>query len=232
MTDLRGKVALITGAKGGLGSFVTNAFLDRRRIGRRSLTLNPCVGLPNPEFHAFAAELSSADATNSVVTAVKDQLGHIDVLVHLLGGFAGGVPVAETEDATFDQMIDLNLRSAFLITRAVLPHMRTAGGGRLVAVGSRAAVDANAGSGVYSASKAALIALMRAVARENADRCISANVVLPATMDTPANRAANPGTDYSRWVQPAQVANLIVALSSDGIAQVNGAVIPVYGREA
>jgi NAD(P)-dependent dehydrogenase (short-subunit alcohol dehydrogenase family) len=231
MTDLNGKIALITGAKGGLGTFVTNAFLDAgASVAGVSRSIR-ASDFPHPDFHAFAVALSSADNANSVVAAVNAELGRIDVLVHLLGGFAGGVSVTETADTTFDQMIDVNLRSTFLITRAVLPQMRAAGRGRLVAVGSRAAVDANAGAGVYSASKAALIALMRAIALENADRCISANVVLPGTMDTPANRAADSGADHSRWVQPAQVANLILALSSEGLAQVNGAVVPVYGRE-
>jgi NAD(P)-dependent dehydrogenase (short-subunit alcohol dehydrogenase family) len=128
-------------------------------------------------------------------------------------------------------MLDLNLRSAFYIIKAVLPYMREQRKGRLIGVGSRAAVDGNACAGAYSASKAALIVMMRAVAAENSDRCISANVVLPGTMSTPANRAANPNADTSKWVEPVQVANLIVGLASDDLAQVNGAAIPIYGRE-
>jgi NAD(P)-dependent dehydrogenase (short-subunit alcohol dehydrogenase family) len=162
---------------------------------------------------------------------VVARFGRLDVLVHLVGGFAGGVSVADTDDSTLEQMLDLNLRSAFYMFKAVLPHMREQRSGRLIGVGSRAAVDGNAGAGAYSASKAALIAFIRAVATENKDRCISANVVLPGTMNTPANRAANPNADTSKWVEPAQVTNLIVCLASDDLAQVNGAAIPIYGRE-
>jgi NAD(P)-dependent dehydrogenase (short-subunit alcohol dehydrogenase family) len=128
-------------------------------------------------------------------------------------------------------MLEMNLRSAFYIARAVLPHMRAAGSGRILAIGSRAAVEPGAGAGAYSASKAALVSLIRTLAVENKDRCISANVILPGTMDTPANRAADPKADFSRWVQPSQVAGMLLHLASDAAAQVSGAVIPVYGRD-
>jgi NAD(P)-dependent dehydrogenase (short-subunit alcohol dehydrogenase family) len=156
----------------------------------------------------------------------------IDALSHLMGGFAGGSRVADTDDAVFDQMIDMNLRSAFHMMRAVLPRMRAHGSGRIIAIGSKAAVEPAPMAGVYAASKAALVSLVRTVARENADRGISVNVVLPGTMDTPANRSFQPGGDYSKWVSPAQVASLLVHLASDAASQISGAVIPVYGSEA
>jgi NAD(P)-dependent dehydrogenase (short-subunit alcohol dehydrogenase family) len=108
--------------------------------------------------------------------------------------------------------------------------MRRAGGGRIVAIGSRAAESPGATVGAYSASKAALVSLIRTVAIENKDAGITANVILPGTMDTPANRAAMPGADISQWVQPASVASLIVWLASDAGKDVTGAAIPVYGR--
>jgi NAD(P)-dependent dehydrogenase (short-subunit alcohol dehydrogenase family) len=127
-------------------------------------------------------------------------------------------------------MLDLNLNSAFYVLRAVIPLMRRAGTGRIVAIGSRAAEDPGPGVGAYSASKAALVSLLRTVAAENKDLAITANVILPGTMDTPANRQAMPGADTSKWVQPASVASLIVWLANDAGKDVNGAVIPVYGR--
>jgi NAD(P)-dependent dehydrogenase (short-subunit alcohol dehydrogenase family) len=157
------------------------------------------------------------------------QLGRIDVLVHAVGGFAGGNSVADTDDATLDKMLELNYRSAFFMARAVLPHMRQQGGGRVLAVASRQAVEPGAMVGAYSASKAALVALVHTIALENKDRFISANTVLPATMDTPANRAADPKADPAQWVRPAQVAALLVHLASDAGAPVTGAAIPVYG---
>jgi len=228
---LEGKAVLITGAKGGLGTFVTNAFLD---AGAQVAGISRSIrdeDFPNSSFHAIAAELSSLDAARSAVNTAIQKLGRIDALVHLVGAFAGGASIPEIDDATFERMIDLNLRSAFHIVRATLPGMRAQGSGRILAIGSKAAVESQPLSACYSASKAALVAFIRAVAAENRDRCISANIVLPGTMDTPVNRSASPEADYSKWVQPQQVAAMLVHLASDEGAQVNGAAIPIYGRE-
>ena len=231
MNTLEGKVALITGAKGGLGSFITQAFLaaGANVVGvSRSIQASD---FPHPGFAAVPAELSSGEAARKVADDIVAQLGRIDTLVHVVGGFAGGQSVADTDDATLDKMLDLNYRSAFFMARAVLPHMRQQGDGRILAVASRQAVEPGAMVGAYSASKAALVALIHTIALENKDRRISANTVLPGTMDTPANRAADPKADPLQWVQPAQVAALLVHLASDAGAQVTGAAIPIYGRQ-
>ena len=132
---------------------------------------------------------------------------------------------------TFERMLDVNLKSAFYMARAVLPHMRNRGGGRILAIGSRAAVEPSPGAGAYAASKAALVSLIRTIAAENKDRGISANVILPGMMDTPLNRKFDPQADYSKWVQPGQVASLLLSLASDAMPQVSGAAIPIYGAE-
>jgi NAD(P)-dependent dehydrogenase (short-subunit alcohol dehydrogenase family) len=177
------------------------------------------------------AELSTGEAARQLADEVAAKFQRIDVLVHLVGGFAGGKPVHETDDATLDRMLDMNLKSAFFMARAVLPHMRKQGAGRIIAIGSRAAVEASPGAGLYAASKAALVSLIRTIAAENKDRNISANAILPGTMDTPVNRKSDPLADFSKWVQPGQVANLTVTLALDGLSEVSGAVIPVYGAE-
>jgi len=228
---LEAKVGLITGAKGGLGRFVTEAFLaaGARVVGvSRSIQASD---FPNQGFTALAAELSDGEAARRIAGDIITRFGRIDVLVHVMGGFAGGKSVAETDDETLDKMLNLNYRSAFFVARAVLPHMLQQGGGRILAVASRQAVEPGAMVGAYGASKAALVALIRTIALENKDHNISANTVLPGTMDTPANRAADPTADPSQWVQPAQVAALLVHLASDAGAQVTGAAIPVYGRQ-
>jgi NAD(P)-dependent dehydrogenase (short-subunit alcohol dehydrogenase family) len=225
------KVVLITGAKGGLGTFVTNKFLSS---GATVVGISRSIkqsDFPAPNFTALAAELSNDASAGKVVDMVLSQHGRVDALVHLMGGFAGGKSLAETDEATFEQMADVNLRSAFYIFRAVVPHMRKAGSGAVTAIGSRAAVEPQAGLAVYGAFKAALVSLVRTLAIENSDAGITANVILPGTMDTPANRAAMPAADFSRWVQPAHVADLIFWLCSEGAAQVSGAVIPMYGRD-
>ena len=158
------------------------------------------------------------------------QYGKIDLLAHLVGGFAGGKTIAETDDATWQRMFDANLNSTFHILRAVIPEMRKAGAGRIIAIGSRAAEDPGPKVGAYSASKAALVSLIKTVALENKDAGITANVILPETMDTPTNRKDMPGSDISQWVQPASVASLILWLASDAGKDVTGAAIPVYGR--
>jgi NAD(P)-dependent dehydrogenase (short-subunit alcohol dehydrogenase family) len=230
--NLQGKVVVITGANGGLGNFVTNAFLE---AGAQVAGVSRSIGgaeFPSERFTAISAEISNREDARSLIDATLAKFARIDGLVHLVGGFAGGKTVAETDDATLDKMLDLNLRSAFLMMRAVLPQMRTQGSGRILAIGSKAAVEPAANAAVYAASKAALVSLVRTVARENSDRNIAANVVLPGTMDTPANRKSDPGADFSKWVQPSQVAQLLVHLMADQSSQINGAVIPVYGGEA
>lgn len=218
MSSLEGKTVIVTGAKGGLGSFVTEGFLaaGARVVGvSRSIQ---ATDFPHPEFTALPAELSSGDAARQVAATVSERCGRIDVLAHVIGGFSGGQSVAETDDATFERMLDLNYRAAFYIARAVLPQMRAQGGGRIIAVASRQAAEPSAMTGAYSASKAALVALIRTIALENKDRCISANTVLPGTMSP-------------EFVHPAQVAGMIVHLASDGAAQVTGAAIPIYGNQ-
>src|SRR3954465_2026241 len=168
--DLHGRVVLITGAKGGLGSFVTNSFLE---CGARVFGVSRSMAdsdFPHPNFSAVAAELSDGDRARQVVENVVGKAGPIDGLVHRVGAFAGGRSVAETDDVTLDKMLDLNLRSAFHVIRAILPIMRAQGSGRVVAIGSKAAVEPAPMAGVYAASKAALISLMRTVARENSDQ--------------------------------------------------------------
>jgi NAD(P)-dependent dehydrogenase (short-subunit alcohol dehydrogenase family) len=223
------KIALVTGADGGLGTQVTLALLDSgATVIGVSRKIQP-ASTGGPSFIALAADLSSPEKAKTLVDGVASRFGRLDILAHLVGGFAGGKTIAETDDATFQRMLDLNLNSAFYVLRAVIPHMRRAGSGRIIAIGSRAAEDPGPGVGAYSASKSALVSLIQTVALENKDLAITANVLLPGTMDTPANRQAMPGADTSKWVQPASVASLIVWLAGEAGKDVNGAVIPVYG---
>ena len=224
------KTALVTGADGGLGVHVTKALLD---AGFLVAGLAPKIkqsDFDDPRFTALPARLDSLEAAKRSADAVITKFGKIDVLAHLVGGFAGGPSVAETDDATFRRMFEMNVDSAFHILRAVLPHMRKAGTGRIIAIGSRAAESPGPGVGAYSASKAALVSLIRTVAVENKDSGITANVILPGTIDTPANRKAMPKADITNWVQPAAIASLMVWLASDAAGDMTGGVIPLYGR--
>jgi NAD(P)-dependent dehydrogenase (short-subunit alcohol dehydrogenase family) len=218
------KVVLITGAKGGLGSSVTEAFLAAgATVAGVSRSIQDS-DFDSPRFYAVPGELTSPDAAKSVVDAVIARSGRVDVLAHLVGAFAPG-----SDEAVMDQMWNVNFRSTVLIVNAVLPHMKGQGAGRIIATGSRAAVEASPGVAAYAASKAAVVSFIKSVAAENLDSGISANAVLPGTMDTAANRKAMPGADFSKWVRTEQVAQLILALASDDMSDVRGAAIPIYG---
>ena len=228
---MKGKVALVTGANGGLGTYVTQALLD---AGATVVGLSRKIqqsDFSSPSFTALPAEISTVAGAKSAVDAIVARFGRLDILVHTVGGFAGGQSIAETDDATFQRMFDMNLNSAFYLLRAAIPVMRQTANGRIVAIGSRAALEPGAGVGAYSASKAALVSLIQTVAVENKDAGITANVILPGTMDTPTNRKFMPNADFSKWVRPASVASLIAWLVGDAGKDVNGAVIPVYGSD-
>jgi NAD(P)-dependent dehydrogenase (short-subunit alcohol dehydrogenase family) len=229
--SLSDKTVLITGANGGLGMAVTKAFLEAGAQVAGVAKKIQNSDFPHPNFIAYPAELGSADAARAVAASVTAKWGKIEILVHLVGAFAGGKSVADTDDALLERMLEVNLRTAFHMFRAVLPGMRARGAGRILAIGSRTATGPRPMVGAYSASKAALVSLVGTIALENKDRGISANVILPGTMDTPANRVAMPGSDPGKWVQPSQVASLLVHLASDQSSQISGAVIPILGGE-
>jgi NAD(P)-dependent dehydrogenase (short-subunit alcohol dehydrogenase family) len=228
---MKDKVVLVTGADGGLGTHVTRAFLDAGAITVGTSRKIQQSSFNYPNFTALPAEISTRENAQTIVDQVLSRFGKLDILVHTVGGFAGGQSIADTDDVTFQQMLDLNLNCAFHILRAALPPLRKTGKGRLIAIGSRAAVDPGPSVGAYSASKAAMVSLMKTVALENKDAGLTANVILPGTIDTPANRKAMPNSDFSKWVRPASIASLIVWLVSEAGSDVDDAAIPVYGAE-
>ncbi|HVO98320.1 MAG TPA: SDR family NAD(P)-dependent oxidoreductase [Bryobacteraceae bacterium] len=216
---------LITGASGGLGTAVCRAF------GEDGATV---IGVARNWLHGEAFTTIAADLTTEAgcEAMVREALTHgpIDALAHLMGGFGGGQSVAETDDQTWDGMMTLNLRAAFCAMRAALKPMMAAEYGRIVAVGSRAAVEPMKNFAAYSVSKAGLVALVKNVAVEGKDFGITANVVLPSVIDTPPNRKAMPDANVSKWVTPESIAELVVWLASKRAGDVSGAVIPIYGR--
>jgi NAD(P)-dependent dehydrogenase (short-subunit alcohol dehydrogenase family) len=181
-----------------------------------------------------ALMLAETDATDpdSIAAAIEDveaEWGSIEALVHLVGAWRGGEPVHELSIETWDRMLDLNLRSAMLCTRAVLPAMRDRGWGRVVLVSSRTAKEGRAGQAAYAIAKNGVAVLAETIAEENRGLNVTANVVAPSAMDTPANRAAMPDADFSKWVPPADVAAGISYLVSEAAGQLRGAWLPIYG---
>ena len=228
---MKGKVVLVTGANGGLGTSVTRAFLDAGATVVGTSRRIQASEFRNSNLVAIPAELSKGEGAKSLVDQLVAQFGKLDVLAHTVGGFAGCQTLAETYDSTFQRMMDMNLNSTFQILRATVPLLRKTGAGRIIAIGSRAALEPGANVGAYSASKAAMVSLIRTVAVENHEAGMTANVILPGTMDTPSNREAMPKADFSKWVRTETVAGLMVWLARDAGTDVNGAVIPVYGTE-
>ncbi|MEZ5400488.1 MAG: SDR family NAD(P)-dependent oxidoreductase [Bryobacteraceae bacterium] len=220
---------IITGASGGLGATVTGVFRGAGfRVAAVARRWNE--GASDSDFVPISADLTSRAGAELAVMQGLAALGGIDALVHLAGGFRGGANIEDTSDAVWDAMLDLNLKSAVHLLRAAIPVMRAQGRGRVVMVGSRAAVDPSPGLSAYAASKAALLSLAQTAAAELRDSGVTVNALLPSTIDTPANREAMGEEQASRWVQPASLASLILWLCSDAGRDVTGAAIPVYGR--
>ena len=231
MNEFDNRVVLITGANGGLGTAVTRAFLGAGASVAGSAKSILDSDFANPRFAAIPADLTVAKSARQLVDATMSRFGKIDALVHVMGGFAGGSPIPETDDDTWDLMMNVNLRAAFNVLRVVIPPMRQAARGRIVAISSRQAVEPAPNLSAYNTSKAALVALIRTAALENKDAGITANTILPGTMNTEANRKASPDADHSKWVQTGHVAGIAAFLVSDAGGDITGAAIPVYGAD-
>ena len=169
------------------------------------------------------ADLAEDTGARAVAAALPD----VDVLVNGVGGFAGGAPLHETDLEVWDRMFRTNVRTAVAMSRAVLPGMLARGRGSIVNVASRAAFERPPGLAAYAASKAAVVALTESLQREVLAQGLRVNAVVPTTIDTPANRAAMPGADFSLWTPPARIADVIHWLASDASATVRGALVPV-----
>lgn len=226
---LRDKAVLITGATGGLGAAVTQTFLEAgAAVYGAARTWKPGE-IPSGSFQPLEADLTTAAGCRLCVERVLEKSARLDAVVHLAGGFAGGARVEDIDDHTWDHMLNLNLRSAFLLFRETLPVMRAARAGRLIAIGSRAGIEPAASMAAYGVAKSGLHALIQAIAAEAKGTAITANAVVPTTIDTAANRAAMPQADFSKWVAPRSIAALLIWLASDASAGVNGALIPMPG---
>jgi NAD(P)-dependent dehydrogenase (short-subunit alcohol dehydrogenase family) len=225
--------AIVTGGTGGLGAAVVRRLLDDgwRVVVPWVVEAELKRVQEHPDLELVQADLFDPQAVAEVarVGAGADS-APLRGLVNLVGGFAIGGRVHETAIEEFEKQFRLNLRSSYLMTQAALASMLEHGGGSIVCVGTRAAVQPFRGAAGYISSKAAVIAFAQAVAVEYRDDGIRCNAILPSVIDTPANRASMPKADYERWVKPEAIAGVIAHLLSDDSEPVSGAAIPVYGR--
>jgi NAD(P)-dependent dehydrogenase (short-subunit alcohol dehydrogenase family) len=227
--DLSGKVIAVTGAYGALGAAVA---ITLEGFGARIAHLDHApvpTGMRTGSLAYGGVDLADDAAAQGVMAQIAKDAGRLDGLVNIAGGFhfeklEGGAL------ETWDAMYRMNLRTAVASCKAALPHLLKAGNARIINIGAMGAVKAGAGMGSYAASKAGVAKLTEALADELKDRGITVNALLPSTLDTPRNRSDMPTADFSRWVAPSALGEVIAFLVSDAAAAVTGALIPVAGR--
>jgi NAD(P)-dependent dehydrogenase (short-subunit alcohol dehydrogenase family) len=236
MFDFTDQVVVVTGAAGNLGSAVARAFhaagakltLIDRAPDRLPGLFPDLAGSPD-HYLATSVDLGDVGAVDAMVKEALTRFGRIDVLANTVGGFRAGTPVHETSLEAWDFMLNLNVRTAFIISRAVVPAMLERQRGKIIHVASRAALQGSSKSAAYSASKSALLRLTESLSAELKRVGINVNCVVPWTIDTPQNRESMPNAHFDRWVEPEAVADVILFLASDAARAVHGAAIPVYG---
>lgn len=226
-------VVIVTGGAGALGQAVVAWFTSR---GARVAVLDYSDELlanayPSPSSqHAYiACDLTNRESTADAVGRVVREFGQVNILANIAGGFLMGEAVHETSDKTWDFLFDLNTRSVLNTAAAVVPVMLANGGGKVVNVAARAGIAGAAAMGAYTASKASVMRLTESMALELREQNINVNAVMPSLIDTPRNRADMPDADYSKWVSPDDIAEVIGYLASDAAKAVHGACVPVDG---
>lgn len=230
MSGVENKVVIVTGAAGNLGRAVASAF---HRQGAQLLLADfNRAGLEDIEEPAekVQVDLTSEASVQAMAESALQRYGRIDVLANIAGGFIMGPGLHETELKDWEFMMNLNARSVFLASKAVIPAMLEQGSGSIVSVSARAAKEGKPNMGPYCASKSVVITLTESMAAEHKYNNINVNCILPGTIDTPQNRDDMPDAKHENWVPPSALADVIVFLASDEARYVTGAAIPVYGR--
>jgi NAD(P)-dependent dehydrogenase (short-subunit alcohol dehydrogenase family) len=223
-----GKVIVVTGASGALGTVVAEVALARgARVAGVDHAPTQVPATPS-RLELGGVDLTDAAQARKTIDAVVSHFGRLDALINIAGGFAFEA-IAEGDPRTWQHMYALNVLTALNASQSAIPHLARSGAGRIVNVGAMGALQAGAGMGPYAASKAGVHRLTEALAAEWKGS-ITVNAVLPSTIDTPANRASMPKADFAKWVKPQELADVILFLVSDAASAVTGALLPVSGR--
>jgi len=232
-----GKVVLVAGGTGGLGRAVSLAFLQEGakvvvtyRNQKEFETLRSAAGANASSLEGRSADVTDEAAVRELIDAVLSKYGRLDALVNTVGGYVAGVNLWETDPKLFDQMLTLNLRSGYVLARAVVPAMLKQKRGAIVNIAAKAAVDHGAGAAAYAASKAGAVAMMDSLAAEVKGTGVRVNSILPSIIDTETNRKAIPKADFAKWPKPEDIARVILFLCSDEAKVIHGASMPVYGE--
>jgi NAD(P)-dependent dehydrogenase (short-subunit alcohol dehydrogenase family) len=231
--DFSGKVVLITGGTGALGRAVAQAFGTWKATTVVTYIIDEEMKDVKAKIKTIVelikADITKEDQAKKLVSHVINTYDTIDVLVNVVGGYLGGKTVAELDETEWDKMMNMNLKSAFLISKHVIPLMISAKHGKIVHISSRTGLKSDGYDSAYSASKSGLIRLVESISEEVKEHGINVNCILPSTIDTEANRNAMPNSDFSKWVKTEDLANLVLFLCSDEAKVINGAAIPAYG---
>lgn len=229
-------VVLVAGGTGALGRAVTSEFLEEGATVVVTYRNQPEWERFKSSASAYASRLEGHEvdvtdeaAVRQLVEKILSKHGRLDAMVNAVGGYAGGLNFWEMETKVFEQMLNLNLRSGYALSRAAVPAMLKQGHGVIVNVASKAALDHSAGASAYSASKAAAVAMMDSLAADLKGTGVRANTILPSIIDTEVNRKAMPNANFAKWPKPRDIARVILFLCSDDAKLVHGASIPVYG---
>lgn len=232
--DVQGKVVLMTGAAGALGSAVARSFAERGArvvlVDRQAERLGEMFGDLPDALLIGSIDVTDADAVRRMVDQTIAERGRIDALINMAGTWRGGKPVHETGLDTWDLLMDLNAKSVFIVSQAVIPHMIAQRYGKIASIAAKSGLEGKANTAIYNASKSAVIRLTEAMSAELKDYGINVNCLLPTIIDSPANREQMPKADFSKWVTPQQIADILRFLCSDASEAIHGAAIPVSGR--
>ncbi|MBV8629392.1 MAG: SDR family NAD(P)-dependent oxidoreductase [Silvibacterium sp.] len=233
----KGKVALVAGGTGGLGRAVSLAFLSERANvvvtyirAEEFQALEGAAGVGGLRLAGHQVDVTDEAAARKLVDAIVAEHGRLDAMVNTVGGYAGGIKLWDLDTRTFDQMLALNLRSGYALTRAAMGQMLKQKAGAIVNVAAKAALDHAAGASAYAASKAAALAMIDCLAADAKGTGVRVNSILPSIIDTEANRKAMPDADFAKWPKSEDIANVILFLCSDDAKVIHGAAIPVYGE--
>ena len=237
--DLGGRVAVISGASGGLGPAVVRAFVQSgatvEAVARSAQSdgyddLRRQLGDVADRLNLQAADVLDEGQVSALVERIVRVRGRLDIALNLVGGFAAGQPITELPYERWQRMLDLNLRSTFLVSKHVARPMVEQGWGRIINLSSRSAYRGRRNAAAYAVAKSAVITLTEAQAEELQETGVTVNAVVPSIIDTPANRKGMPDAKFDRWPKPDEIARVLLFLASDDSSLINGAAIPVYGR--
>lgn len=236
MDDFKDQVVVVTGAAGSLGQTVVKAFFeagaDLALVDRATDRLQRMYGdLLGSRPHLLIDETDLTDPAQVEAAAdeIERKLKTVHVLLNIAGTFRGGVPVAEMDPGLWDLMLDVNAKSAFLMSRSLAPVIVKSGGGAIVNVAARPGLRAGRGNSAYAASKSAVLRLTESLSSELKGDGVNVNAIIPGTIDTAGNRESMPGSDPARWVSTQDVAEVILFLASDRASAIHGVAIPVLG---